>query len=374
MSMCVVHMQKMKMSAMGGIQSHNQREHESKKNKEIDYTKSEQNYDLLLTENINYQRAVKERIADLDLKKAVRKDAVVYCSFIVSSDRDFFVGLGYDEHIKRQREERESVAYGIEEPIPFEYMDEAYKEDCIREGSEKYFDQAYQFFCKRYGEENIINATVHMDEANPHMHLGLVPVTKDGRLSAKEVFSPLALKQLQTDFAEKVGKRFDLERGKEGSKAKHLDEVSYKLKQRTEQAKSLSDTVWQLEIQKSMLERDCKDLEKRSESLNKTISDLDTVKSTLEREITVLEGKLNALEGDKKTAMEKFVELPQIKPIFDKFFKEWLERLAQRKNDRSERKSVRGTLDYYKSLITSDRQTSPKADRQPHKSKDREDR
>ena len=123
-----------------------------------------------------------------------------------------------------------------------------------------------------------------------------------------------------------------------------------------------------------MLERDCKDLEKRSESLNKTISDLDTVKSTLEREITVLEGKLDALEGDKKTAMEKFVELPQIKPIFDKFFKEWLERLAQRKNDRSERKSVRGTLDYYKSLITSDRQTSPKADRQPHKSKDREDR
>ena len=94
MSMCAVHMMKLKMSAMGGIQSHNQREHESKKNKEIDYAKSDNNYDVLLAENINYQRAVKERIAELNLKKAVRKDAVVYCSFIVSSDRDFFVGLG----------------------------------------------------------------------------------------------------------------------------------------------------------------------------------------------------------------------------------------------------------------------------------------
>ena len=69
MSKCAVHMMKMKSSAMGGIQSHNQREHESTKNKDMDYEKSDRNFDLVNDESINYQRAIKERIAELNLKK-----------------------------------------------------------------------------------------------------------------------------------------------------------------------------------------------------------------------------------------------------------------------------------------------------------------
>jgi exonuclease VII small subunit len=324
---------------MGGIQSHNQREHESRKNKEIDYSKSNQNYDLFLDENTNYQRAVKERIAELGLKKAVRKDAVVYCSFIVSSDKDFFERLGYDEHFRRQSAERESVLVGVEEPVPFEYMNESYKADCMKEGAERFFDNAFRFFYKRYGIENVINATVHMDEATPHMHLGIVPVTKDGRLSAKDIFTPLELKRLQTDFARDVGKRFNLERGKEGSEAKHLDEISFKLKHRTEQVEELSNTVHSLENRRYELESSCRDLEKRRENLNKTISNLGTAKDTLEREITALEGRLDAVEGDRRNAMERFVELPQVKPIFDRFFKEMLENIAKRQQQQKKRKN-----------------------------------
>lgn len=39
---------------------------------------------------------------------------------------------------------------------------------------------------EEYGKENLLYATVHMDEITPHMHYGVVPITKDGRLSAKE--------------------------------------------------------------------------------------------------------------------------------------------------------------------------------------------
>ncbi|WP_434780990.1 plasmid recombination protein [Bacillus subtilis] len=28
-----------------------------------------------------------------------------------------------------------------------------------------------------------------MDEATPHMHVGIVPITEDGRLSAKDFFN-----------------------------------------------------------------------------------------------------------------------------------------------------------------------------------------
>lgn len=304
-------MMKLKMSAMGGIQSHNQREHESKKNKEIDYSKSEKNYDVMLTENINYQRAVKDRIAELDLKKSVRKDAVVYCSFIVSSDREFFVGLGEQEHIRREQNKRESVLIGLAEPTPFEYLSDDYREDCIREGSEKFFEQATEFFCERYGSENVINATVHLDEATPHMHLGIVPVTSDGRLSAKDLFNPLELKQLQTDFAEKVGKRFQLERGKEGSEVKHLDELSYKVKKRQEQLDSLEEEVWKLNSQQNVLKSNCKDLEKQAESLSKTVSDLKADISTLDTQKRFLERILARLEEYKyelKKAIQKLAE------------------------------------------------------------------
>lgn len=54
----------------------------------------------------------------------------------------------------------------------------------------------------------------------------------------KSSFRPTALRDLQTDFYEAVGKKYGLERGKEGSAAKHLDTVAYKTKKITEAAEA----------------------------------------------------------------------------------------------------------------------------------------
>ena len=35
----------------------------------------------------------------------------------------------------------------------------------------------------------------HLDESNPHIHIGVVPITPDGRLSAKSLFCPKTLEQ-----------------------------------------------------------------------------------------------------------------------------------------------------------------------------------
>lgn len=314
MSMCVVHMQKMKMSALGGIQSHNQREHESKKNKEIDYEKSNLNFDTVNVESINYQRAVKERIAELNLQKAVRKDAVVYCSFIVSSDKEFFRDLGvqmYHDMIDRERERNWWDSGYIDTYDDFRYLDEDVQASYIKEGAEQFFEYATEFFQERYGRENVLNGTVHMDEATPHMHLGVVPVTSDGRLSAKTIFTPLELKQLQTDFAEQVGKRFGLERGKEGSQAKHLDELSFKVQKRAEQLESLSQKVGELEERERVLTSNCKDLEEHAESLSKTVSDLKADISTLDTQKRLLEritAQLEQYKAELKKAIEKIRE------------------------------------------------------------------
>ncbi|PTG40184.1 plasmid recombination protein, partial [Staphylococcus cohnii] len=66
------------------------------------------------------------------------------------------------------------------------------------------------------GKDNLLYATVHMDEKTPHMHYGVVPITDDGRLSAKEVVgNKKDLTEFQDRFNEYVKQRgYDLERGK----------------------------------------------------------------------------------------------------------------------------------------------------------------
>jgi hypothetical protein len=70
-----------------------------------------------------------------------------------------------------------------------------------------------EFMKAHFGEENIIRFTLHLDEKTPHLHCLHVPLTKDGRLSAKEVMGDrLVLKRLQDDYSQKMAK-YGLVRG-----------------------------------------------------------------------------------------------------------------------------------------------------------------
>ena len=47
-----------------------------------------------------------------------------------------------------------------------------------------------KFFADKYGEDNVVDVRWHFDQTTPHLHLTVVPITSDGRLSAKDVFKP----------------------------------------------------------------------------------------------------------------------------------------------------------------------------------------
>ncbi len=196
-------MQKFGKGDIRGIQSHNQREKESRTNPDIDNEKSKGNYDLLHKRNINFHQVIKKRIDCLNLNKAIRKDAVVMCGFIVTSDSSFFEKLSPNQQ-------------------------------------KQFFQDSLDFFSQRYGKENIVNATVHVDEKTPHMHLGLVPITSDGRLSAKSLFGRKELHSIQTDFVKAVGSQYGLERGKEGSEAEHIITSRYKAQEASRETSRLA--------------------------------------------------------------------------------------------------------------------------------------
>jgi len=83
------------------------------------------------------------------------------------------------------------------------------------------FDQAHKWLADKYGADRIITATVHRDETSPHLSAFVVPLTQDGRLSAKEFIGNRGqMTNDQTTFASAV-QHLGLERGIERSKATH---------------------------------------------------------------------------------------------------------------------------------------------------------
>lgn len=267
----VVHMMKIKSGAVGGIQSHNNREHEPKTNPDVDMSRSEDNYDLISCDN--YKRSIKEKLSNLvESSRTVRKDAVVVCNFIVTSDNETMEALGADH----QRE---------------------------------FFQDSVKWFSDRYGADRVLNATVHMDETTPHLHIGVMPITQDGRLSAKAIFTKTEMKAIQTEFARDVGEKYGLERGVEGSERTHLSEARFKEQKALEMANEHGAIAQELQI----IAEDCK------QELSEATRSLETVKqelSTMQDRKDTLQGEIERLEAiDKQTKVRVHEALEKQKPV-----------------------------------------------------------
>jgi plasmid recombination enzyme len=185
-------MEKMKSDNLVGIGNHNQRRFSNHSNKDIDVSKSHLNYDIL-DKVKSYKTDIEEYInANKSSKRAVRKDAVLVCEWIITSDSDFFESMSPAD-------------------------------------TREYFQTAIDFFAERYGSKNLMYAQVHLDERTPHMHLGIVPFDKDNKLTAKTMFDREALQDIQNELPLYMNERgFKVERGRAGSEAKHLTVQEYK--------------------------------------------------------------------------------------------------------------------------------------------------
>ncbi|MEV2123051.1 MobV family relaxase [Pseudomonas aeruginosa] len=87
-----------------------------------------------------------------------------------------------------------------------------------------YFADALEWLRVRHGKENVISAAVHLDETTPHLVVYVVPLTQDGRLSARDFLGgPKVMRALQDSFYAACGQPHNLLRGIQGAKAHHTD-------------------------------------------------------------------------------------------------------------------------------------------------------
>ncbi|NLZ52558.1 MAG: plasmid recombination protein [Thermoanaerobacteraceae bacterium] len=275
MSYAVIHMQKFKIGGVRGIQNHNERLKKSRTNPDIDYDKSKLNKKLDdQPADKTYYNRIRDRIKELELPKAVRKDAVVMCGFVCTSDKKFFEKLSQDQQ-------------------------------------DKFFQESYNFLKNRYGEKNIIAANVHYDETTPHMHCYIVPVTPDGRLSAKDLFTPTKLKQLQTEYHQHMKNLgFDLERGK-SSDREHLSVQEFKL------AAKKSELEREIKKINSSLTR-LKSLKNDLKEYGNIINTLDQIGAStgfLKGKMKVSKDELNYLKSLAKKSIVQEYELKKLQEL-----------------------------------------------------------
>ena len=192
MAYAILRFAKRKGGAAKAIAAHNERTKEAyASNPDIDKSRTVQNYHLIAP-RWSYGQEIRHRIRMAGCR--VRKDSVKFVDTLVTVSPEF--------------------AKAHESEMP------------------EYFNRAFDFLKERVGEENIISAVVHMDEKTPHLHLCFVPLTKDKRLSAKEILgNKKSMIRWQDDFYACMAERWpELERGTPAveTKRRHLTPQWYK--------------------------------------------------------------------------------------------------------------------------------------------------
>lgn len=263
-------MEKYQRDDIVGIERENERDetYRSKSNPQIDSERTPHNYHFIKPDD-TYTAFINQRIKDLAPKRKVKDDAVLMCSFFVGASPEFFIGKDKDD-------------IGA------------------------FYFECTEFFAERYGRENIISAVVHLDETTPHMHINLMPVL-DGRLCAKQLFDRKELRAIQTDLHNDVGKHWNLERGKEGSTAEHLNTVEFKLKKMKEAADKAERQADEAESRQAVAEKVAANAEQRKAHAEVRTAMLEEKRKRLQQDTAPLQAAAEVLQeyNDGKRKLNK---------------------------------------------------------------------
>lgn len=165
-------------------------------NEQIDGSKTHLNEDYFI-DGESFEERIDKRIKDYTGKKKLRSDAVYVRGIVLQPSSDIFEGKTFDEQ---------------------------------KEIMDKFTEDVYPWLEENFTRENIMGMSVHHDETNPHLHVGIMPMTSDGRLRQNEFFkSPSHLSKMHRDLRKHMndlGWDFDTENKYEN--AKGYDTKEYK--------------------------------------------------------------------------------------------------------------------------------------------------
>jgi hypothetical protein len=130
-----------------------------------------------------------------------------------------------NERLATQDKVRKNAVLAVEYMITASLKDMRGKS---RQEQDAYFRDALKWVEDKHDKANVIYAGIHQDEQTPHMYAYVVPLDGRGKLNCRSFLGGAkALPQMQTEFSQEVGQQHGLQRGIEGSKARHTSIQQY---------------------------------------------------------------------------------------------------------------------------------------------------
>lgn len=224
---CIMRTEKRKKSDVGGIQQENNRTADNYNNR------VELGMDVLNVQLIHSNNWMRDIQREIDTAGArARSNSVVALDTVYTASPEFFQGRTNEEN-------------------------DAYFKDCLR------------FHQKQFG--HVVSAVIHYDESTPHLHIISVPLTADGRLSARDVIgNKKKMSQTQDAFFEHVGKQYGLERGQQldgQEKKKHISAQEWELQQLKKEKQELIQELTAIKQGKSMAQERAQKARERAQAL-----------------------------------------------------------------------------------------------------------
>ncbi|MDO4995969.1 MAG: MobV family relaxase [Bacilli bacterium] len=291
----------------------------------------------------------------------------------------------HEERMKTEREDRKKTFKQmldksnnvIADELLFTATNDFFK-NMTREDIKAWADTCMEFVYNDLGykKEQILHATVHMDEKTPHIHCVVVPLVKkyDKRtqterytISKKQyIKDKIHLSELQDKYHKRLtDKGYDLERGIKGSDNKHVEIKEYKkinksleqkinirtdnlnkqineLDERMKTSKSLPFDKKHIIVDKETFEsmnkvidesKKIKEIEPKIKTLFEEINTFSANYKTLEKENQKFKKEVNKLEKDNnKLEKENNSLIYQISQLFE-LLKKFLRKLLLRGNE-----------------------------------------
>lgn len=245
---CIMRTEKRKRTDLGGIQRENTRtatEYNNKVSPGMDI------FNVTLKESSNWLQDINNEIKAAGAK--TRSNSVLALDTIYTASPDFFQGKTNQQN------------------------DDFFK-DCL------------QFHQEHFG--HIISAVIHYDETTPHLHVISVPLTKDGRLSARDVIGNKSkMSKTQDSFFEQVGRGYGLERGihMDGQEKKqHISAQEHELreiKQEIAREKEHLEAIEHSEETAAKLQKEVEQLQEERQAQHKSLLQLTEAANNKQKEV-----------------------------------------------------------------------------------------
>jgi len=187
---------------------------------------------------------------------------------------------------------------------------------------------------KTYGEENLVAATLHLDEQTPHIHASVVPIVQGERrqktprkkpednqiqkqkpkrrykkkdqnrprLCCDDVMAKQKLIEYQDSYAEAMVK-YGLIRGEKGSIARHITSTEYHRSLAVE-TKNLQVDIGLLLAEEDAKRKSIEELKRQEQEARQKYVQAETIQQQKESELKETEENLNQVKGQLKA--EKF--------------------------------------------------------------------